>query len=146
MRFPILFPYYGNPLSPSFGNCMDFYFTPNIWETHKFGIFAFSNTFLALWEFTFPMFWAMYGFLLLANDVRNTWLWIVLFSHSFPVLSKIISPMFWGQYYWCQWGLKKKIFFDPISINTFMWNYSLRKLIYIVGGPNPISAFQIPLS
>ena len=108
--------------------------------------YFFSNIFPVFWEFTFPMFWAMYGFLLLANDVRNTWPWIVLFSHTFPVLSEIISPMFWGQYYWCQWGLKWNLFFDPISTNTFMWNYSLRKLIYIVGGPNPISAFQIPLS
>ena len=33
--FLILFPYYGNSLFSYFGNCMDFCFTQNIWETLK---------------------------------------------------------------------------------------------------------------
>ena len=39
--FPILFLYYVNSLFPYFGNCMDFCFTQNIWETQHFGMFAF---------------------------------------------------------------------------------------------------------
>ena len=62
--FPILFLYYVNSLFPYFGNCMDFCFTQSIWETHYFGMFVFSHTFPVLWEFTFPMFWKLYGFLL----------------------------------------------------------------------------------
>ena len=43
--FPILFPYYGNPLFLCFWNCMDFCFTKNIWETHNFQMSVFSHTF-----------------------------------------------------------------------------------------------------
>ena len=62
--FPMLFPYYGNPLLPCFGNCMDFYFNQNIKETHKFEMSVFSQAFPALWKSTFPMFWKLCGFLL----------------------------------------------------------------------------------
>lgn len=40
---------------------------------------------------------------------------------------------------------KKKIVFDPISTQKFMWNSSLKKLIYFIAEPDPLSAFQIPL-
>ena len=53
LSFPNFFPYNGNSLFPYFGNCMDFCFTQNIWETHYFGMFVFSHTFPVLWEFTF---------------------------------------------------------------------------------------------
>ena len=129
LRFLILFLYYGNPLSPCFGNCMDFSFTQSIWETHKFEMFVLSHTFLyygnprfpcfgncifkkpinlkclcfpVLLEFTFLVFWELYGFLLHAKYVRNPWLWNILFSHTFPVLSEFTFPMFWGQCYWCE--------------------------------------------
>ena len=39
-------------------------------------------------------FWELYGFLLLAKYVRNTWPRNVLFSHTFPALSAITLPMF----------------------------------------------------
>ena len=62
--FLLLFPYYVNSLFPYFGNCMDFCFSQNIWETHYFGMFVFSHIFPVLWKFTFPKFWELYGFML----------------------------------------------------------------------------------
>ena len=69
--FSILFPYCVNSLFPCFGNYMDFCFVRNIWETQNFGMFLFFDPFPLLWEFTFPMFWELYGFRLQATDVRN---------------------------------------------------------------------------
>ena len=69
--FPILFPYYGNPLFPCFGNCMDFCVTQNIWGTHNFGMLVFSHTFTVLWKSTFPMSWEFYGFLLHPKYLKN---------------------------------------------------------------------------
>ena len=71
MCFPILFPLFVNSLFPCFGNCMDFCLTQNIWETHNFRMFVFSHTFPKLWEFTFPMFWELLGFLLQLKNIRN---------------------------------------------------------------------------
>ena len=91
--FPFFFPHNGNPLFLCLGNCMDFCFTQNIWETHYSGMFVFSHTFPVLWEFTFPIFWDLYGFPLFPKYVRNTWPWDVLLSHTFPILSSL-SPCF----------------------------------------------------
>ena len=44
--FPFFSLYYVNSLLPCFGNYMDFCFTQNIKETHKFGMFAFPMLFL----------------------------------------------------------------------------------------------------
>ena len=54
--FPILSPYYGNSLFPYSGNCMDFCFTQNIYETHKFEMFVFSHTSFVPWKSIFPYF------------------------------------------------------------------------------------------
>ena len=67
----VFFPYYRNSIFPYFGNCMDFCFTQNIWEIHNSGMFVFSHTFSILWEFTFPIFWELYGFLLHPKYFRN---------------------------------------------------------------------------
>ena len=69
--FSILFPYNGNPLFPCFGNCMDFYIKQKISQTLNFEIFVFSHIFSLLWEFTFPVFWELYGFLLHPKYLRN---------------------------------------------------------------------------
>ena len=69
--FAILFPYNGNPLFPCFGNCMDFYIKQKISQTLNFEIFVFSHIFSLLWEFTFPVFWELYGFLLHPKYLRN---------------------------------------------------------------------------
>ena len=60
LYYPILFPYYENPLSQCFGKCMDFCFSQNIWETNKFEMFVFSYIFPVLWKPTFPMLWELY--------------------------------------------------------------------------------------
>ena len=59
--FPILFPYYGNPLFSCVGNCMDFCFQQKIPETLNFEMFMFSHIFSLLCEFTFLLFWKIYG-------------------------------------------------------------------------------------
>ena len=69
--FSILSPYNGNPFFPCFGNCIDFYFKQKISETINFEMCAFSHIFSLLWEFTFPIFWELYGFLLHPKHLRN---------------------------------------------------------------------------
>ena len=69
--FSILFPYNGNPLFPCFGNCMDFCIKRKISETLNFEMFVFSHIFSLLWEFTFPIFWELYGLMYHMKYVRN---------------------------------------------------------------------------
>ena len=69
--FPVLFPYYGNPLFPCFGNCMDFSVTQSIWEIYNFGMFVFSHTFPVPWKSTFRTFWELSGFLIQPKYLRN---------------------------------------------------------------------------
>ena len=71
MCFSIIFPYNGNPLFPYFGNCMYFCIQRKISETLKFEMFVFSHIFPLLWEFTFPIFWELHGFLLHPKYLRN---------------------------------------------------------------------------
>ena len=46
-------------------------------------MFVFSNTFSVLWEFTFSMFWELYGFLLPQMYLRNLKFEMFVFSHIF---------------------------------------------------------------
>ena len=69
--FSILLPYNGNPFFPCFGNCMDFCFKQKISETINFEMCVFSHIFSLLWEFTFPIFWELYGFPLHPKYLRN---------------------------------------------------------------------------
>ena len=93
--FLLLFPYYVNLFFPYFGNCMDFCFTQNIWQTHYFGRFLFSHIFPLLWEFTFLIFWELYGFLLHPKYFRNPTLWnVCFFSILFPYYGNSLSPCF----------------------------------------------------
>ena len=87
--FPILFPYYGNSLFPCFANCMDFCIKRKISETLNFEMFVFSHIFPLLWEFTFPIFWELYGFLLHPKYLRNPTLWNVCVFAYFSCIMKI---------------------------------------------------------
>ena len=69
--FPILFPYYGNPLFPCVGNCIDFCFKLKIPETLNFEMLVFSHIFSLLWEFTFLIFWELYVLMPHMKYVRN---------------------------------------------------------------------------
>ena len=91
--FPILFPYNGNPLFPCFENCTDFCIKRKISETLNFEMFVFSHIFSLLWEFTFPIFWDLYGFLLHPKYLRNFAMFV--FFPYFSVLSEFTFPMFW---------------------------------------------------
>ena len=71
LYFPILFSYYGNPLFPCVGNCMDFCFKQKIPETLNFEMFVFSHIFSLLWEFTFLIFWELYVLMPHIKYVRN---------------------------------------------------------------------------
>ena len=82
--FPILFPYYGNPLFPCVGNCMDFCFKQKIPETLNFEMFVFSHIFSLLWEFTFLIFCELYVLMQHMKYVRNLQLWNVF---VFPYVS-----------------------------------------------------------
>ena len=50
---------------------MYFYLTQNIKQTQNFGMFVFSHPFSVLCEFTHPMFWGLYVFLLHPKYLRN---------------------------------------------------------------------------
>ena len=89
MCFSIIFPYNGNPLFPYFGNCMYFCIQRKISETLKFEMFVFSHIFPLLWEFTFPIFWELYGFLLHPKYLRNFEMFVF-----FPYFSRIMRIHF----------------------------------------------------
>ena len=95
LLFPILFLYYGNSLFPYFGNCMDFCLKQKIPETLNFEMFVFSHIFSSLWEFTFPIFWELYGFLLHPNYFRNPTIWnVCFFPILFPNYGNALFPCF----------------------------------------------------
>ena len=96
LYFPVLFPYYGNPLSLCFGNSLDFCFTRNIYKIHKCQMFLFSHTFHVLWKSTFPMFWELYQFKFHVKYWRNTWLWNVCVFPYFPRTMEIHFPHILG--------------------------------------------------
>ena len=105
--FPILFPYNGNPLLPSFGNSMDFCFKQKVPETLNFEMFVFSHIFPLLWEFTFPIFWALSGFLLHPKYFRNPTLWnVCFFPILFPSYGNSLFPCFGN---WLDFCFKRKI-------------------------------------
>ena len=81
--FSIPFPHNGNPLFPCFGNCMGFCIKRKISETLNFEMFVFCHNFSLLWEFTFPIFSELYGFLLHPEYLRNFRMF-VFFSILFP--------------------------------------------------------------
>ena len=84
--FPILFPYNGNPIFSCFENCMDFCIKRKISETRNFEMFVFSHIFSLLWEFTFPIFWELYEFLLHPEHLRNFGMFVffpILFPNSY---------------------------------------------------------------
>ena len=89
--FRILFPYYGNSLL----NCMDFCFKQKIPETLNFEMFVFSHIFPLLWEFTFPIFWELYEFLLHPKYFRKPTLWnVCFFPILFPYYGNSLFPCF----------------------------------------------------
>ena len=146
MCFPIFFPHYGNsilleivwinashkickkPIAYLYNVCVFLYLSliMRIHLSYVFGIVCISAS------------------RKVCKKHLTFWHLNVLFFYTFPVLSEITISMFWGKYYWCE-DLQKIFISDPISTQTFMRNSSLRKLTYIVSGPNPVPAFQIPL-
>ena len=62
-----------------------------------FEMFVFSHIFSLLWEFTFPIYWELYGFLLHPKHLRNFGMF-AFFPHTFPVLWEFTFPMFWELY------------------------------------------------
>ena len=89
--FPILFPYYANPLFLCVGDCMDFCFKQKIPETLNFEMFVFSHIFSLLWEFTFLIFWELYVLMPHMKYVRNPQLWNVC---VFPYVSLTMRIQF----------------------------------------------------
>ena len=96
-------------------------------------MFVFFHSFPVLWKSTFPMFWVLgiYGFLLLAKNVRRTWPWNVLFSQAFLVLAEIIPPCFGDNttdvktneicYFWYHFhtNIYKKLFIEEANLICF---------------------------
>ena len=93
--FPILFPYWVNSLFRYFGNCIDFGFIQNIEEINTFKMFVFYHTLSVFWEFTFHIFWELYGFLFNPKYLRNHKFEMFGLPHTFPVLWEFTFPIFW---------------------------------------------------
>ena len=89
--FLLLFPYYVNSLFPYFGNCMDFCFTQNIWETHYFGMFVFSHIFLYYGNSLFPYFGNCMDFCFTQNNGETHYFGIFVF---FPYVYRIMEIHF----------------------------------------------------
>ena len=83
-------------------------------------MFVFSHVFLILWEFTFPIFWELYGFLLHSKSLRNPLLQnVCFFSHAFPVLWKFTFSQVLG-ILWI--SASSKIFRKPISLKCLCFS------------------------
>ena len=76
----------------------------------------FSLIFPLLWEFTFPIFWGLYGFLLHPKYLRNPLLWNVFF---FPVLCGFTFPMFWELHGFL---LQVKNFKKPLTVKCLCFS------------------------
>ena len=109
--FSIHFPYNGNPRFPRIGYCMDFCIKRKILETLNFEMFLFSHIFPLLWEFTFPMFWQLHGFLLHPKYLRNFEMFVF-----FPCFSRIMRIHF-SHVLGIVWiSASSKIFRKPINL------------------------------
>ena len=87
--FSILFPYNGNPFSHVLGTAwISSCIKRKISETLNFEMLVFSHIFSLLWEFTFPIFWELYGFLLHPKYLRTFGMFF------FPYFSRIIGIHF----------------------------------------------------
>ena len=79
-------------------------------------MFVFSQLFPLQWEFTFPIFWELYGFLLHPKYLRNPLLWNVYF---FPYFSRIVGIHF-SQTLGIVWiSASSEIFKKSINLKCF---------------------------
>ena len=125
--FPIFFLYYGNVFFPCFGNCMDFYFTQNVLETHNLGMFVFPHSFHVLWEHTFPMLQNFYGFLIRPKYLRNPWIWNVCVFLYFSCTMEIDFSHILG----IEWiNVSHKIYQKPIALECLCFPI---RFLYVFG-------------
>lgn len=59
---------------------------------------VFCPTCSVIWEFTHPIFWELYRFLLHVKCVRNTYTWTIFVFSQFPINRGIQFPIFWKLY------------------------------------------------
>ena len=112
--FSIFFPHNGNPLFPCFRNCMDFCIKRKISKTLLFEMFVFSHIFPFLWEFNFPVFWELYGFLLQPKYLRNFGMFVF-----FPYFFRIMRIRF-SHVLGIVWiSASFRIFKKPINLKCF---------------------------
>ena len=96
--FPILFLYYVNSLFPYFGNCMDFCFSQNIWETHYFGMFVFPYFSLTMgihFSHVLGIVWISVSLKIVEKPIT---LECLFFPRTFSGLWKFTFPKFWELY------------------------------------------------
>ena len=93
---------------------MDFCFKQKILETINFEMCVSSHILSWLWEFTFPIFWELYGFQLHPKHLRNPLLWNVCFF--FPYFSRFMGIHF-SHVLGIVWvSASSKIFKKPINL------------------------------
>ena len=91
MAFHRIFPFYGNLYIHKHWEFHGFWSTLNLRGSKDYEKSVFSVTFSVLCQFTFPIFWELYGFLLHPKHLRNALLWNVRF---FPYFSRIMGIHF----------------------------------------------------
>ena len=105
--FPTFLSYYGNSLFPYFGNCMDFCFTQNSWETHYFRMFVFFPYFSRIMEIHFSqvlgIIWISASSKMLKKLIN---LKCLCFSILFPYNGNPLFPCFGNYMDFC---IKRKI-------------------------------------
>ena len=89
--FFLIFPYYKNSHFPYFGSCMDCALSKIFEKPITLECLCFPNTFPVLWEFTFSMFWELYGFQLHPKYLRNPQIWNVC---VFPYFTRTMEIHF----------------------------------------------------
>ena len=91
MAFHRIFSFYGNLYIHKHWEFYGVSSTLNLRGSEDYGKAVFSLTFSVLCQFTFPIFWELYGFLLHPKHLRNPLLWNVCF---FPYFSRIMGIHF----------------------------------------------------
>ena len=136
--FPILLPYYGNPLFSCVGNCMDICFQQKIPETLNFEMFMFSHIFSLLCEFTFLIFWKIYGLMPNMKYVRNPQLSIFCVFPYISLTMRIqLFPMFSELY--------EFLFHTKQSSEEYMRNQKLPSRQIFVPRTSPSNVPRTPL-
>ena len=130
MAFHRIFPFYGNLYIHKHWEFHGFSSTLNLRGSKDYGKSAFWLTFSVLRQFTFPIFWELYEFLLHSKHLRNPLLWNVCF---FPYFSRIMGIHFFHVLEIVWISASSEIFKKLINLKCLCFPYCGNSLFPCVG-------------